>query len=116
MSRLLLLLKKLSNIVDRAVQGQKKGKPLVMEAICDPELYIWYYNVENPKSLNDINILDRSSIIGSVISQDFNTKAAEYSINRIKREYMYFLATKILIQKLLSIPLMEQNENTCIFD
>ena len=35
-------------------KGKEKGKTLVMEAICDPELYLWYSHFGEPGSLNDI--------------------------------------------------------------
>ena len=46
----------------RQYKGKEGRKTMVMEAICDPFLYIWYFNFGHPGSLNDINVLDRSSI------------------------------------------------------
>ena len=62
-------------------KGKEKGKTFVMEAICDPFLDIWYFNFGFPGSLNDINVLDRSSIVGSLISGEFDNKVAPYQIN-----------------------------------
>ena len=100
----------------KEVSGQHKGKEgsptLVMEAICDAHLYIWYFNFGEPGSLNDINMLDRSSIVGSILTQNFNTKVNEYDINGTTRNYMYFLADGIypawsVFAKTISLPLTE---------
>ena len=66
-----------------------------MEAICDPFLYIWYFNFGHPGSLNDINVLDRSSIVGSLIRGEFDNRVAPYNINGKRRDWMYFLADGI---------------------
>ena len=86
-----------------------------MEAIYDPKLYIWYFNFGHPGSLNDINILDRSSIVGSVLNQEFNTKVPQYYINGTKRDYMYFLVDGIypswsMFVKSIALP-MNDDEN-----
>ena len=43
-----------------AKAGQHKGKEkkntLILEAICDPDTYIWYSFLREPGSLNDLNI------------------------------------------------------------
>ena len=62
-------------------KGKEKRKTVVMEAICDPEMYVWYFNFGHPGSLNDINILDRSSIMAAIIKQQFDTRVEEYTIN-----------------------------------
>ena len=75
--------------------GQCKGegsgvKSLVMEALVDPDLYIWYFNFGAPGSLNDINILDRSSIVGELLSGQFDGKVSQYAINGRLRDWFYF--------------------------
>ena len=49
-----------------ALHGQYRGKEgdetLVLEAICDHDLYVWYHFFGEPGSLNDLNILDKSSM------------------------------------------------------
>jgi hypothetical protein len=40
---------------------------LILEEIAYPDLYIWYHVFGEAGSLNDINILNKSSILGSVI-------------------------------------------------
>ena len=50
--------------------GQHKGKEkknnLILEAICDPDTYIWYSFFGEPGSLNDLNILEKFTIVGSI--------------------------------------------------
>jgi hypothetical protein len=57
-----------------AGQHKRKGtdKTLVLEAIADPDLYIWYSFFGKSGSLNDINILNMSSIVASILDGSFN--------------------------------------------
>ena len=68
---------------------------MILEAICDSDTYIWYHFFGEPGSLNDINILDRSSIVGSIFRQTFNSRVVPYVINGTTRDYMYFLVDGI---------------------
>ena len=67
----------------------------MMEAICDPFLYIWYFNFGNPGLLNDINVLDRSSKVGYLIRGDLNNRVAPYNMNGRRQDWMYFLTDMI---------------------
>ena len=67
------------------------GKTLVMEAMVDPGFYIWYFNFDAPGLLNDINILDRSNIVGALLSSKFDGKVPEYISNGMQRDWLYFL-------------------------
>ena len=85
-----------------AFAGQHKGKEdsntLVLEAICDPDCYIWYSFFGSPGSLNDLNILDRSSIVARMLDGSFNLRLPEhlhYTVNGTRRDYMYFLVDGI---------------------
>jgi hypothetical protein len=59
-----------------ALASQHKGKgtdkTLVLEAIADPDLYIWYSFFGEAGSLNDINILNKSSIFALILDGSFN--------------------------------------------
>ena len=66
-----------------------------MEAMCDPFMYIWSFKFGAPGSLNDINILDQSSIFGALISGTFDNKVPPYSINGTRRDWMHVLANVI---------------------
>ena len=56
-------------------QGKEKDATIVLEEICNPDLYVWYYFFWEPGSLNDLNILDKSSIVVAMValSFDFNS-------------------------------------------
>jgi hypothetical protein len=100
----------------KEMSGQYKGKDsaptLIMEAICDAHMYIWYFHFGEPGSLNDINMLDKSSIVGSILTQNFDTNIKEYSINGTTRDYMYFLVDGIypawsIFAKTINLPVNE---------
>ena len=76
-------------------KGKEKGKTIVMEAMCDPFLYIWYFNFGAPGLLNDINILDRSNIVGALTTGEFDNKVPPYNINGRRRDWLYFLVDGI---------------------
>lgn len=82
-------------------QGQYKGHAeggrmtLILEAIADYNKYIWYANFGDAGSQNDINVLDKSSIVGAMINGSFNTTIPEYTINGTNRDWLYFLADGI---------------------
>ena len=67
----------------------------MIEVICDPGFYIWYFHWGEPGSLNGINVLDQSSIVKSISNQTFNTRVEPYVINGYSRDLLYFLADGI---------------------
>ena len=82
-----------------AKAGQHKGKEkkntLILEAICDPDTYIWYSIVGEPGSLNDLNILKKSTIVGSILNRTMELHLPEelhYSINGTVHDYYISLS------------------------
>jgi len=75
--------------------GAKPSPSLVLEAIADPHLYIWYHHFGEPGSLNDINQLDKSSIVTSILDGSFDLHTQPYRINNAERDYLYFLVDGI---------------------
>ena len=81
--------------------GQTKGhadggkKTLILEAIADADTYMWYVFFGEVGSLNDTNILDKSSIVGSMLGGTFNVSVEPYTVNGTTRDWMYFLADGI---------------------
>ena len=49
-------------------KGKEKKNTLILEAICDPDTYIWYCFFGEPGSLNDLNILEKLIIFGSILN------------------------------------------------
>jgi hypothetical protein len=82
-----------------ALAGQHKGKEsdktLILEAIADADLYIWYHFFGEAGSLNDINILNKSSILGSILDGTFDLKSNPYTINGTTQDWLYFLVDGI---------------------
>ena len=78
-------------------QGHSEGgkRTLILEAVTDHRRYMWYANFGDAGSLNDINVLDRSSIVGAMIDGSLDTTAPPYDINGTRRDWMYFLADGI---------------------
>ena len=85
-----------------AEAGQHKGKEkkntLILEAICDPDTYIWYCFFGELGSLNDLNILEKSTIVGSILNGTMDLRLPQelhYCINGTVRDYIYFLVDGI---------------------
>jgi hypothetical protein len=78
-------------------QGHHEGgkRTIIMEAIADCDQYLWYINFGSPGSLNDINVLDKSSIVGAMMCGKLNIKVPEYTINGTSEDWLYFLADGI---------------------
>ena len=85
-----------------AKAGQHKGKEqkntLILEAICDPDTYIWYCFFGELGSLNDLNILEKSTIVGSILNGTMDLQLPQelhYCINGTVHDYIYFLVDGI---------------------
>jgi len=80
-----------------ALQGQHKGHSeggkhtKILEAIADDSCYFWFINFGDPGSLNDTNVLDKSSIVGGLLSGHLNIKTEPCWINGTRRDWMHFL-------------------------
>ena len=87
--------------VSNSRSGYKKGKEkntLILEAICDPDTYIWYSFFGEPGSLNDLNILKKSTIVGSILNGTMDLRIPQelhYCINGMFHDYLYFLVNGI---------------------
>lgn len=83
------------------LQGQHRGHHAggkhtkILEAIADDSCYFWFINFGDPGSLNDINVLDKSSIVGALIQGLLDIKCDPYILNGTVRDWMYFLADGI---------------------
>ena len=79
-------------------KGKEKKNTLILEAIWDHDTYIWYYFFEEPGSLNDLNILKKSTIVGSILNGTMDLRLPQelhYCINGTVRDYLYFLVDGI---------------------
>ena len=83
------------------LQGQYQGhadggkKTILLESICDHRKYLWQVDFGDAGSLNDINVLEKSSIVGAMIEGKLSLKTDRYEINGNVRDWMYFLVDGI---------------------
>jgi Plant transposon protein len=81
--------------------GQHKGHAeggkttLILEAFADYRRYFWYVNFDDPGSLNDLNVLDKSSIVYALLNGTLSIVTTPYTINDKERDWMYFLVDGI---------------------
>lgn len=83
------------NLHGQYKSGRQKFKTIVLEAVVDCNLRMWYCNFGSAGSLNDINILQKSSIVGGLIDGSYSLKIPKYTINGVQRDYCYFLTDGI---------------------
>jgi hypothetical protein len=64
-----------------------------MEIITDVDTYIWYVFWGESGTLNDLNILDKSYIVTSILNGSLDLTIADYEINGAIHNcnWMYFL-------------------------
>ena len=75
------------------VNTKVKKNTLILEAICDPDTYIWYCFLEN-----DLNIPEKSTIVASILNGTMDLRLPQelhYCINGMVRDYLYFLVDGI---------------------
>ena len=53
------------------LKGKEKKQTVVLEEISDGELWIWHYFFGSAGRLNDINVLDHSTTVGSILAGMF---------------------------------------------
>jgi hypothetical protein len=61
----------------------------------DCDLRIWFSNFGSPGSMNDLNVLAKSSIVQAIKTGEINLQITPYDINGTYRDYMYFLVDGI---------------------
>jgi Plant transposon protein len=68
---------------------------VVLECVVATFLWIWFCNFGNAGSLKDINMLDKSSIVASIWTGNFNVSCPPYNLNGTFLDYMYFVVDGI---------------------
>jgi Plant transposon protein len=78
-------------------QGHSEGgkKTLILEAIADHRKHFWAANFGDAGSLNDLNVLNKSAIVGAMLSGDLRIDVEPYTINNNVRDWMYYLVDGI---------------------
>ena len=77
--------------------GHAEGgkKTLILESISDHRRFLWYTNFGDPGSLNDTNVLDKSSIVYAIMAAILCLVVTPYVINGTERDHAYFLTDGI---------------------
>lgn len=81
-----------------SLAGQYKGKgskpSIILEGIADGNLWLWYVFYGLPGSLNDLNVLDKSTTMGSILKGEFPPRM-NYRVNGSTRSLLYLLTDGI---------------------
>lgn len=76
-------------------QNRKGERTIVMETVCDEDLYIWHFYIGCPGSMNDLNVLYTSPLYHSITSGQWPPSCHPYKINGRTRRLLYYLADGI---------------------
>ena len=78
-----------------AYQGRMGKRGIVIEAVCDEDLWIWHLFVGAPGSLNDINVMHQSPLYQDVTGGRWPLRNKSYNINSRTRTLPYYLVDGI---------------------
>jgi len=78
-----------------AYQSQKGKREIVVEAVCDEDLWVWHLFVEAPGSLNDINVMHQSPLYLDVTGSGWPPRNKPCTINGDTRTLPYYLVDGI---------------------
>ena len=80
----------MSNCMHGMYIGHYREPTIILEAVASQDLWIWHVFFGIPRSLNDINVLDRSSIFAALA--EGRTAPVNYTINGHEYTMGYHLA------------------------
>jgi len=72
-------------------QNRKKWRSIVMEMVCDEDLYIWHFFIGAPGSLNDLNMLRISPLYFDVVEGVWPPKSFSFCVNGRSRRSLFYL-------------------------
>ena len=78
-----------------AYQSRKGKRGIVVEAVCDEDLWVWHLFVGAPGSLNDINVMHQSPLYLDVTGGRWPPRNKTYTINGRTRTLPYYLVDGI---------------------
>ena len=78
-----------------AYQSRKGSRGVVVEAVCDEDLWIWHLLVGAPGSLNDTNVMNQSPHYLDVTAGRWPPRDVPFSINGTTRTLPYYLVDGI---------------------
>jgi len=74
-----------------AYQSRKGSRGVVVEAVCDEDLWIWHMFVDAPGSLNGINVLNQSPLYLDVTAGRWPPRGVTFTGNGITHTLPYYL-------------------------
>ncbi|ETN00884.1 hypothetical protein PPTG_17768 [Phytophthora nicotianae INRA-310] len=84
-----------------ALAGQHKGKKkkptIALEAVADYDLRIWHYKFGSPGSLNDIFILEQSSLFDSTVRGEALQVTSTVNISRPARASGHYTIEQLIV-------------------
>lgn len=72
-------------------QNLKYKRSVVIETVCDEDLYIWYLFVGFPGSMNDLNVMLQSPLYHDVTVGNGPPRGKPFTINNTTRTLLYYL-------------------------
>jgi len=78
-----------------AYQSRKGKRGIVVEAVCDEDLWVWHLFVGAPGSLNDINVMQQSPLYLDVTGGRWPPRGTPFTINGRTRTLPYYLVDGI---------------------
>jgi len=79
-------------------QNHKKRRSIVMETVCDEDLYIWHFFIGAPGSLNDLNVLRISPLYFDVVEGVWPPKSFSFCVNGRSRRLLYYLTDGVYLK------------------
>jgi len=79
-------------------QSRMKRRTIVMETVCDENLYIWHIFIGAPGSLNDLNVLRISSLYFDVVEGVWPPRSFSFCVNGRTRRLLYYLTDGVYPQ------------------
>ncbi|KAK1866663.1 hypothetical protein I4F81_009179 [Pyropia yezoensis] len=76
-------------------QNRKGRRSIVMETVCDEDLYIWHLFVGCPGSTNDINVMQQSPLYHDITAGLWPPRDRPFTANGVTRTLLYYLTDKI---------------------
>lgn len=71
--------------------------------------FIWDHFFGSPGICNDINLLDRSTIIAAMLDGSFDLLTSPYDINGVERDWLYFLVDGIYLDWAIFVNTFNKN-------
>ena len=65
----------------RQFQGREKFASIALEAVVDHNLWFWHASFGFPGTLNDINVLKRSSLFESMLNGELDSIDYDFAVN-----------------------------------